>query len=401
MMAAPRADAHTPARGTGSGWPGSTPLLLPVVGALDTFRGLVNDLAPDVRGMFTDVAPAIEPLAEGVAGLVRNAAPGVRDLVRESAPLLAEVGAVLPPLGSGLSRLLTGASRGAPGAAALVKDLIGALSHQAAFWGTVIQCASRAYLAARQAVTGAGQALSGAGRAASGIGQAVADVRMAAADRIGRRFGYLFDEATTAIGVGIGAVLKPFFGEHDDRRPTASTVDPGPSLFHEVRGLLTDLAGAASEAVAGLANPILGAGARLWYAGIEAGARLRDAGVGVLQSLDPGAQEALIIMRRAIGNVVAGALGALRIPPAGPAAGWARLAARPVGAEVPKLDRGLAGLLPQLTAPTGEVGTAAGPPPGVTVNGLNVNFYGLGDFTDPAVLERVAAGVSDVLSRAR
>jgi hypothetical protein len=44
---------------------------------------------------------------------------------------------------------------------------------------------------------------------------------------------------------------------------------------------------------------------------------------------------------------------------------------------------------------------AAAAPAGITVNGLNINLYGMWDLTDSAAFDRVAAGIYEALNRYR
>ncbi|GAA1793494.1 hypothetical protein HC028_02445 [Planosporangium flavigriseum] len=303
-----------------------TSALVPIVGAVNTFRRLANDLAPELKGLVADAAPVIEPMAEGVAGFVRNAMPGLRELVRDSAPVATELSRSLPRLGQAVGAFLGSLSPGAAGAAVFVTDVIRLASTQAAFWGGVIRRLSQKYLGVRELVSDTGQAFA------------------ALPQRARRLVLDLFDRSTAAVGAGVGSALRS--------RGVGSLPSLVGSTLDAANSTTSTLVDAATEVLARLP-------ARLGRTAAESAA-------------ESAADFALATMERATGNLLTGVKQGL--------AGTTTDAVRPW---IPT-DRDM----------TNHSG-------GVTVNGLNINLYGVWDPTDSAAIDRVVNGIHEALNRYR
>jgi hypothetical protein len=344
-------------------WPGASPLL-PIIGALDTFRRLASDLAPDLRGLLADAAPAVEPLAAGVAGLVRNAMPGLRDLVRESTPFVTELSRALPPLGNALGGFLTRVSPGTAGASALVNDVISLATRQAVFWADVIRRLSQAYLTVRTTLP----------ELPGDLGAAIA----ALPERTRHLVVSVFDRATTAVGIGIGQALRSIA-----EPPGRTWWDTG-SLPDLVRARLTsmvDAANSAASALVGSATDILtNLPERL-------GSTARDIANSVIGGTESTARLTVAVVERAIRNLLLGVQRGLELPsPSATAA----------------LDHAVTDHAVTDHAVTDHAVTdAPAAPLGITVDGLNINLYGMGELTDSATFDRVAAGIYAALNRHR
>ncbi|HEV7896838.1 MAG TPA: recombinase family protein [Planosporangium sp.] len=340
--------------------------LVPIVGAVNTFRRLASDLAPDLKGLFADAAPAIEPLAEGVAGFVRNAMPGVRGLVRQSTPYMAHLSRSLPPLGHAVGAFLSTVSPGAPGASAFVTDVIDLAAGQSLFWGEVIRRLSQTYLTVRGFVGDVGEAFA------------------ALPERTRRVVLNLFDRATTAIGVGIGAALRSHtsgFLPEMLRERLAATLDAANSaasaLVVASVDVLANLPALLGKTAGDLGDSVRGAGARLR----DEGRDIVVGGVGgVLGSTASAADFAAATGDRAVANILAGMKSGLSTGPTDEVVPW-------MPTDTVTADAGPA-----------PVGAMAAAPQGITVNGLNINVYGMWDPTDSAAVDRVVAGIYQALS---
>ncbi|MCW2640331.1 MAG: Resolvase domain protein [Dactylosporangium sp.] len=350
--------------------PPSASPLLPIVSVLDTFRRLAGDLAPDLKGLVADAAPVIEPLAEGVAGFVRNAMPGLRGMVRESAPFVSELSRSLPPLGHALGRFFSSVSPGAPGASAFASDVITLASGQAVFWGDVVRRMSQAYLTVRGLVGDLDEAFA------------------ALPQRTRRLVVSLFDQATTAIGIGIGTALRSGAELPDHTRSTlgylrerlASTVDganaAASAVVDATADVLVNLPGRVARTAGDLAGSVRTAATWVSDEGQPIARRLvSDAGFAT-------AGIAAAAVDRAVHNILVGMKSGLQ-------------PARTADEVVPWIRSD--GVVATNAIPV----EAAAAPAGITVNGLNINLYGMWDLSDSATFDRVAAGVYEALNRYR
>ncbi|NJC70963.1 recombinase family protein [Planosporangium thailandense] len=318
--------------------------LAPIVGAAGTFRRLAGELAPELRGLLADAGPAIEPFAEGVAGFVRNAMPGVRALVRQSAPAVTELSRALPAWGHATGAFLGGVAPGAPGTAALVTDVVGLATTHARFWGDVVGRLADRYLALRGLADDAGAAF-------AALPERARIVVVGA-----------FDQTTTAVGVGIGAALRSHASGALPgvvRQGLAGTANAANSAASALVGAAMGVAAGVpvrlGRAVGGLGGPVRYAGARLRAEG-------RELAGGVAGGAESAAGFTLAAVERATGNILAGVRSGL--------------------------------------APPAAVGAVA-LPGGIAVNDLRINLYAPGELSDPATVDRVAAGVHEALNRFR
>jgi hypothetical protein len=343
--------------------PGASPLL-PVVSALDTFRRLAGELAPDLKGLVSDAAPVVEPLAEGLAGFVRNALPGLRGLVRESTPFVTELSRSLPPLGHALGRFLGSVSPGAPGASAFVGDVVALASGQALFWGEVVRRMSQAYLAARGLVADLDEAF-------AALPERTRDLVM-----------NLFDQATTGIGIGIGSALRSHgWTSLPDlvRQRLNSTLDAGNTAASALVGAATDMFASLPGRLGRTAGYL---GGSAWVAASRLRDEVGDIVDGVVSGTGSAASLAVTIADRAVSNIVAGVKTGLAAGGTDDVAAWTPIDKTATHA---------------IRASVDVVAT----PGGITVNGLNVNLYGVWDPTDSDAVDRVVAGIYEALNRRR
>jgi hypothetical protein len=316
----------------------------------------------------------IEPLAEGVAGFVRNAMPGLRGMVRESAPFVGELSRSLPPLGHALGTFLGRAAPGVPGASAFATDVVNVAAGQAALWGEVIQRLSRAYLTVRTTVTDV----------TGDVDEALA----ALPERTRTLVLSLFDQVTTAVGVGIGAALRSCVDlpaqaravVDSVRRRLTSTVDAADSavsaMVDAAAEALVNLPARVARTTSEVGDALRGAGTRVWD-------EARNVVGGVVSGTGPAtAGLSAAVVERATRNILLGVRCGL--DPARTAA------------EVTPWIGPDAVVAEAIAAPLG--GTA---PAGIAVDGLNVNLYGTWDLTDSATFDRVAAGIHEALNRYR
>jgi hypothetical protein len=102
----------------------ATPLIDPLVKAMETIRFAVVEWGPQFKEMFSLIAPAIQPLTEGLIGFVSNVLPGVVELIREATPFLIRLAGELPKLGEYIGAFFRIIDGGGPEASLFFSDLI-------------------------------------------------------------------------------------------------------------------------------------------------------------------------------------------------------------------------------------------------------------------------------------
>ena len=261
---------------------GAKPLIQPVLNALGIFDKALDRILPKIDTMFSTLAKsgAIEGLATGLVGLVENALPGMLKLVEASGPFLKNIGPGLAELGKGISFFADQVASVGPEATVFFNDLFRFLSGQIAMWGAIIKFLTIAYskirlfftsipgwvsaagswfsnlwsgiVAKGSAVLGWFQALpgriggfiSGVAASVTARGAAIIGWFQALPGRIGAflstlpgrmraLFLQVFDTATTAIGFGIGTIVKMWL------QLPGKIYNAAVSLISRVRSLFT------------------------------------------------------------------------------------------------------------------------------------------------------------------
>jgi hypothetical protein len=299
------------------------PLIQPVLGALKIFQDSAGRIIPKIGEMFAelDSSGAIPELATGIVALVENALPGLLSMVKASGPFLKSLGPGLAEMGKGIGLFAGSIAKVGPEASVFFSDLFSFLSAQLAMWGDIIAVLARAYAAMHSFfaaipgwVSSAGSGFSslwdgivskgsamltwfGAlpGRVGGWVAQVGLAVRARGAailawfgalpgrvgaalavlpDRAKALFVRMFDTVTTAIGFGLGVIVRMWLDLPE--RIFAAAI----GLIVKVRSLFTQARQAAITTVVGAFNALAalwnGLPLRLYLAAVGIIARVRS-----------------------------------------------------------------------------------------------------------------------------
>ncbi|HET9234934.1 MAG TPA: hypothetical protein VFP10_12405 [Candidatus Eisenbacteria bacterium] len=355
----------------------ATPLIRPVLNALGIFDKALDRIIPKIGTMFDSLAKsgAIEGLATGLVGFVENALPGFMKMIEASGPFLASLGPGLGELGKGIGFFAEQIALAGPDAAVFFGDLLKFLSGQIAMWGTIIRFLSSAYTGMRTFFTSIPGWVTGAASAVRGwwdalwakgvsvvnwisalpgrIGGFIAGVASAVVSRGAALLGWfqalpgrigaflatlpgraraafvsLFDMATTAIGYGIGTLIKlwltlpprtfsAIMGLVGKVRTVLTNarqaaVSGAQSLISGVISFLIQLPGRAYSAAIGVVSKVRSVFTQARSTAASTASSLVSSVVGTLQALPGRAASALSSFGSRVAGALRGAVGSAR-----------------------------------------------------------------------------------------
>jgi hypothetical protein len=233
------------------------PLIQPFIGAMKIFEDAAGRIIPKIGKMFAqlDSSGAITALATGLVSMAEGALPGLLKMVEASGPFLVSLGPGLTEIGKGIGFFAEQIALAGPDAQIFFKDLMNWFAGVISFTGLMIRGLSAAYSGMRSFFTSIPGWVNGAAGAVRGwwdalwargvsvlawlsalpgrVGGFIGGVASAVASRgaailgwfaalPGRIGGFLatlpgqvraffvraFDFATTAVGFGIGTIIR-------------------------------------------------------------------------------------------------------------------------------------------------------------------------------------------------
>lgn len=122
----------------------ATPLLGPLIGALNILSGVVRTLAPEFKQMFTNLAGIIEPLATGLGQMITATMPGLNEMLGHPEIMLAFAQGLVH-LGEGMSTLFHEIATHGPEIADFMSDFMQGLGNLIAGIGYLIGFMSVTY----------------------------------------------------------------------------------------------------------------------------------------------------------------------------------------------------------------------------------------------------------------
>jgi hypothetical protein len=127
------------------------PFIAPLGRAMQTFKGVLNDIRPAVKNLGEIIAPVIDKLAPALGQFLKNMMPGITAAVKASVPLFKTLADKLPVIGEAMSSFFSDIAKSGPETTQFFSDLIMVIAGLIIVLGKVIGWLAHMYTAWRRA----------------------------------------------------------------------------------------------------------------------------------------------------------------------------------------------------------------------------------------------------------